>query len=167
MCTFSPFLRTFSSPINMLDPIWSGSAGKHIGQKQAGWFLHTGLLLYRIHLAKTWHNQPELMQILAGFAQYYPGCLWKNGTESESRKLVAGWLRPARNWAWWFMHTSSLPDQMHLAKPWPGHPDRIWVSFAQYGRCLFEKNGAEMDARNRIRRILSGPILAARWLQWP
>ena len=37
--------------------------------------------------------------IWAGFSQYYPGRLWKNGAESESGKLVAGRLRPARNLA--------------------------------------------------------------------
>ena len=42
-------------------------------------------------------DQPELNRIRAGFTQYYPGRLWKNGTESESGKLVAGRLRPARN----------------------------------------------------------------------
>ena len=42
-------------------------------------------------------TQPEQNRIRAGFAQYYPGCLWKNGTDSESGKLVAGRLRSARN----------------------------------------------------------------------
>ena len=42
-----------------------------IGQKRAGWFLHTGLLPDHIHLAKTWHNQRELNWIRVGFAQYY------------------------------------------------------------------------------------------------
>ena len=41
-------------------------------------------------------TQPELNQIRPGFAQYYPGCLWKNGTESESGKLVAGRLCSAK-----------------------------------------------------------------------
>ena len=49
-----------------------------------------GLLTDRIRLAKTWHSQPELNRTRAGFAQYYPGHLWKNGTESESGKLVRG-----------------------------------------------------------------------------
>ena len=44
-------------------------------------------------------TQPELNWIRAGFAQDYLGCLWKNETESESGKLVAGRLRPARNQA--------------------------------------------------------------------
>ena len=69
----------------MLDPIciraeWLGSTG----QKWAGWFLHIGLLPGRICLSKIWHNQPELNQIWAGFAQYYPGLLWKKETEAES-----------------------------------------------------------------------------------
>ena len=98
--------------------------------QRTGWFWHTGLLPDRIRLAKSWHYQPELNRIRAGFAQYCPGSLWKNGTKSESGKLVAGRLRPARNRARWFLYTSLLPDQMCLAKPWPGHPDRIRVGFA-------------------------------------
>ena len=50
------------------------------------------------------------------FAQFDPARLWKNASESENAKLVAGWLRSARNRARWFLHTGLLPDQMHLAK---------------------------------------------------
>ena len=42
-------------------------------------------------------SQNYVIRIRAGFAQYYLGRLWKNETESESGKLVAGRLRPARN----------------------------------------------------------------------
>ena len=41
----------------------------------------------------------ELNQIWAGFAQYDPERLWKHATESESQKLVAGWVHPAKNQA--------------------------------------------------------------------
>ena len=111
-------------------------------------------------------SQPELNWISAGFAQYYPGCLWKNGTAFESWKLVAGQLHPARNWARWFLHTSLLPDQMHLAKPRPGHPDGTWVSFAQCDLCLLWKNGAETKQMWEVWSgiiILSSPNLAAPW----
>ena len=101
--------------------------------------MHTGLLLDWICLANTWHSRPEPNRILPGFAQYDPGCLWKNAIESESEKLVAGWLHSPRNRAWWFLHTGLLLDQMHLAKTWPGHPDQVWVSFAQYGPGLLWK----------------------------
>ena len=78
--------------------IWSGSAGKH--WPETGWMILAQCLLQdQIRSAETWHNQPELNRIQAGFAHYYPGRLWKNGTESESQKLVVGWLLPARNWA--------------------------------------------------------------------
>ena len=60
-----------------------------IGQKRVGWFLLTGLLPDRIHLAKTWHRHPELTRIRAGFAQYDPSCLWTTANVSESGKLVA------------------------------------------------------------------------------
>ena len=36
-------------------------------------------------------------RIRAGFAQHDPGRLWKNATQSESGKLVAGRLRSAKN----------------------------------------------------------------------
>ena len=101
--------------------------------------------------AKTWHNQPELNRIRS---------VLHNVIRDVCGKLEAGRLRPARNWARWFLDTSLLPDQMRLAKPWPG---RIRAGFAQYDPCLLRKNGAETDAGSWIRHILSGPIVAARW----
>ena len=77
-------------------------------------------------------------------------------------KLVAGRLRPARNRARWFLHTTELASRPDvLDKPWPGHPDRIQVGFVQYDPCLLWKNGTETDAENRIRHIRSGPMF---WL---
>ena len=38
-----------------------------------------------------------------------------------------------QNWAQWFLHTSWLPDQMHLAKTWPDHPDWIQAGFCITG----------------------------------
>ena len=76
--------------------------------------MHTGLPPDRTRLATTCKSQPELNRIRAGFA---PGRLWKNATKSESGKMVAGRLRPARNRARRFLHTDLLPDQIHLAKP--------------------------------------------------
>ena len=82
-------------------------------------------------------SQPEPNQIQPGFAQYDLGHLWKNTTEPESGKLVVGWLHSAGNWAWWFLHTGLLLDQMCLAQIWPGHPDQC---FMQYGPGLLWKN---------------------------
>ena len=173
LCSLSLSLSLSLSIIIIYIPSKHAGSNSHhldwlrsIGRKWAGWFLHIGLLPDRICLAKTWHNQPKLNQIQGGFAQYYLGCLWKKGTESESaenEKLVVGQLRPARNLAWWFLHTSLLPNQMCLAKPWPGHPDRIRVSFVQYDPFLLWKNRTEMDAGSRIWHIPSRPIVAARW----
>ena len=42
-------------------------------------------------------SQPEQNRVCAGFAQYYSSRVWKNATESESGKLVAGRLHSARN----------------------------------------------------------------------
>ena len=65
-------------PVNMPDPIRirAGSAGKH--WPEAGRMIPAhrlasgpdpfGLLPDRIPLAQTWHNQPELNRIWAGFA---------------------------------------------------------------------------------------------------
>ena len=78
--------------------IWFTSSPDQLGstgQKRAEWFLHTSLLTDQVHLDKTWHSQPELNWIWAGFAQYYPGRLWKNRTKSESLKLVACRLHSA------------------------------------------------------------------------
>ena len=60
---------------------------KGIGPKQARWCI--SLLPDQICLVQTWHSQPEPNQKWAGFAQYDPGCLWKNAVESENGKLVA------------------------------------------------------------------------------
>jgi len=102
---------------------WLGS----IGQKQAWWFLHISLLPGQIHLAKTWHSEPEPNRIQAGFAH----CdLWKIATESENGKQVAGQLHSAR----------TRPDDSHTpACLWtrciwlkPDQTIQIRSSFAQY-----------------------------------
>ena len=43
-------------------------------------------------MAQSEHSRPEPARVWAGFAQFDLGCLWKNATESESWKLVAGQL---------------------------------------------------------------------------
>ena len=134
-----------------------------LAQKWAGWFLHTGFLPDRIHLTKMWHSQPESNWIWPGFAQCDLDSLWENTTESKSEKLVVGWLLSARNWAKWFLRTGLLLDQMHLSQTWPGHPDLIRVSFAQYGPGFLWKNGTKSDVGSWIQHIRSGPILAVCW----
>ena len=108
-------------------------------QKPAQWFLHTGLLSLsdRIHSAKTCQSQPEPNWIRAGFAQYYSGCLRKNGTKSESGKPVVGWLHSARkNRAQWFWHTDLLPDKMRLAKTQPGRHTFYIIYIYIYIYCI-------------------------------
>ena len=129
-----------------------------IGQKWAGWFLHIGLLPDRICLAKTWHSQPELNWIWAGFVQYDPGHIWKNGTKSKSGKLVVG-QKPGQMIP--EHHLVSGPDA--FGQTLTGHLDWIWVSFAQCDPCFLWKNGAETDAGSRIQHIPSGLILTAHW----
>ena len=79
----------------------------------------------QIHLAKTSHSQPEPNQIRPGFAQYDLGHLWKNTTESQSGKLVAGWLRSNRNWVWWFFGKAE-PNWMWEVRS--GTYDPVWFS---------------------------------------
>ena len=80
----------------MPDPIRirAGSARKHRPETgRTGWMI-LGLPDW-IRLATTWHNQPELN--LTDFVLYYPGRLWKNGTESKCGKPAAGRLHTTRN----------------------------------------------------------------------
>ena len=49
-------------------------------------------------------SQPEPNPIRDDFAQYDPGRLWKNATESESGKVEEGRLRSVGNRARWFLH---------------------------------------------------------------
>ena len=149
-------------PINNWDPIRIrfGSAGKRwpeAGRMFLARRLASGPGPFGQSLTQTARTKLDLgwfCTILSGIS----------GTESESGKLAAGRLRPARNRAGWFPFASLLPDQMRLAKPWPDHPDRIWVGSAQYDLCLLWKNGAETDAGSWIQHIRYGPILAACWL---
>ena len=67
--------------------------------------------------------------------------------KTEPSLKVGNWLRSARNRARWFLHTGLLPDQMRLAKTWPGHPDRIRVGFVHYDPSLLYKNGTESICR--------------------
>ena len=55
-------------------------------------------------------------------------------------------------------HRLAFPEQMCLAKPSPGHPDRIRVGFAQYDLCLLWKNGPETDARWPLMAIKGFPV---------
>ena len=77
----------------------------------------------------------------AAWTKSDPGwcCTILSGTTTEEWHRV--WQsETGRNRARWFLLTSLLPDQMHLTRPWPGHPDRIRVGFAQYDPCLLWKN---------------------------
>ena len=101
-----------------------------------------------------WLKSDTVSQNWTGFAQYYLGRLWKNGIKSESGKLVAGWLHPARNRARRFLCTGLLPHKMRLVKAWPGHPDQIQVGFAQYDSLIYAFSG-KMELK-WIREVGSG-----------
>ena len=106
-------------PVNMPHP---NCIQPRSAQKWAQCILHTGLLLNWICLAKMWYAHPEPNRI---WAQHDPGQVWKwetcNGLDAF-----------CQNWGRRFLHTRSLPDQMHLAKTWPGYPGQIQAGFAQY-----------------------------------
>ena len=104
---------------------------------------------------KNWHNQPELSRIRAGLAQYYPGRLWKNGTESESGKLVAGRLRPARKRGQVMPahRLASRPDTFGQTMTRPSRSDPGWFCTVWPLPSLKKKNGTETDAGSRIRHI--------------
>ena len=84
--------QSWPSKHDGFDPDRLGS----ISQNPAWWYLRTSLHPDWICEAKTWHSQPQPNWIRAGFAQYDPGFLWKNTTESESGKLVRGQYCSAR-----------------------------------------------------------------------
>ena len=58
-----------NNPVNVSDPICiqAGLAGEHWSERWARRFLHIDFVPDQIHLAKIWHNQPELNLIQAGF----------------------------------------------------------------------------------------------------
>ena len=113
-------------PVNMLDLIctWSRMAWKH--WPEVGPMILAHWLASRSDLFDQNLTQPARTQLHLGW--FYtirsgPSVLWKNATESENGKLVAGWWHSARNRAQWFLHTSLLPDKMPWPNTWPGHPD--------------------------------------------
>ena len=141
------------------DPNWLGN----IGQKQAEWFLHSGLLPDRIHWSKTWYSQPEPNHIQAGCAQYGLGHLWKNTTKSESGKLVAGQLHSARTGpsdsctpaCFWTRPIWPKPDQAIQIRSGPILHSVVWAFFARMEPNWMQEVGSGI--------YMIQPNLAARW----
>ena len=121
------------------------------------------LFLDWVHLAKTRHSQTEPNRIQAGFAQYYPGCLWKNRTKSESGKLVAGRLSSTRTRPDDFCTVACFQTRCIWPKPRPGRPDWMWAGFRQYDPGHLWKNRTESDTGSWIWHVQSRPILATCW----
>ena len=123
-CTFIHLYSPAKHARSDLHPIHIG-----FGHKRAWRFLHIGLLPERILLAKTWQSA-RTKSDPAWFCTecselYMEECnrvwKWKNGS---------GPVVFCQNRAQGFLHISLLPDQMHLAKTWPGrhsrsNPDRF------------------------------------------
>ena len=124
-------------PVNMPDPIRirSGSAWKHCPEARSGPDDSCTPACFRTGSVWPKHNQPELNRLRAGLAQYYPGRLWKNGTESESGKLVAGRLCSASE--------SFTPACLRTRFIWPKPDQATRTGFAQQNHDpgLHWKNG--------------------------
>ena len=127
------------------------------------------------------NSQPEPNRIRAGFAQYDPGRLWQNATESERGKLVAGRL--------WKNATESESGKLvagRLNSGRTGHDDfgtracfrtgSVWPNHDQASRSDPGRFCTNMiravfgiTETNRMRKVgsdiimRSGPILAAHW----
>ena len=120
------------------DPSWLGS----VGQRQAGWFLHTGLLPDQIHLAPKPDSLADPNRIRAGFARYDLGeRSWVWNWETDSRPVVFQ--------ARWFRFTSLLSVQIRLGKTWPSRfdPDQFCVLWSR----------PSLEEQNQIRCEESDP----------
>ena len=122
-------------------PIWIGSEVLARSRPSDSSRSHTGLLSDRICLAKTRHCQVDPDRIWAGFAQYDPGHLWENATESESGKLVAGRLCSAsESFTPACLRTRCIwpkPDQATQIRSGPVDPLLImtaWCTVSCYGK---------------------------------
>ena len=118
--------------VNLPDPIHVQSRSDRKYWSKTGWIIFAYQLASGPDpLGESLIQSARTKSDLGWFSHCEPGHPWKNVTEFESGKLVAGQLDSATNWAQWFLHTGVLPDQMSLSKTWPGHPDWIQASFAQ------------------------------------
>ena len=147
-----------SVPVNITDPIRirSGLAGKL--WPEAGWMI----LAHRLasgpdpfgqnvtQSARTKSDPGWFRTILSRTSVEERNQFWKLETG-------AGRFRSVRNRAQRFLHTSLLPDQMCLAKPWPCRPSRsdpgqfgtIW-SMAFFLFFFSKTKVTEMDAGSQI-----------------
>ena len=131
------FHEWFINLVNMPDPIRirSGSAGMHwpeAGRMVLAQWLASGPDPFGQNLTQPARTKPDPGWFCTILSQYYPGHLWNNGTESQSGKLVAGQLRPARNRARWFLHTGLRPDAFSqtLTRPSRWDPGRFCTKWS-------------------------------------
>ena len=108
---------------------------------------------------KTSHSLPEQNQIWAGISQYDLGHLWKNATESENGKLVAGQLHSARTGPGDYCTLACFWTRCIWPKP---YPCTIWLPLHNMIQTFFKR----MEP-NQMQKVGSGQILAACWLWWP
>ena len=106
------------NPVNILDPIQISSGA--LARSRSDSSCTPVCFRTRSFWPKP-DSQPEPNWFQAGFAQYRRKL--PSGRKLPSLK-VENWLWAQTSWnqAWQFLHTGLLPDQMHLAKTWPGHP---------------------------------------------
>ena len=135
-------------PVNMPDliRIWSRLAQKH--WPEAGPIILAHRLASGPDPSSIWSkpdtvSQNQIKSRLVLHSMIRAIC----GRNQQSFETGSRLMALCQNQAWWFLHTGLLPDEIHLAKTWPGHPDQIWVGFAQYDLGLLWKNGTKLDAR--------------------
>ena len=131
--------------------------------RQAGWVLHTSLLLDQICLAKSWHNQPELNWIWAGFAYiyilYYPGHLSKNTTESQKWETSSGPVVSCQK------PSPMIPAHQHASRPecvWPDPDQAIQIRSGLVLHSMAHAFFGKMELK-RMWEVRSSMILAAHW----
>ena len=139
-------------PVNIMDPICirSGLAGKHwpeAGRMILAHRLASGPDPFGQNVtqsARTKSDPGWFRTILSGTSVEERNQFWKLETG-------AGRFRSVRNRAQRFLHTSLLPDQMCLAKPWPCRPSRPDLGrFCTIWYMAFLEKVTETDARSRI-----------------
>ena len=144
----------------MSDPIRirSGSGWKH--WLEAGWMVLAHQLASRPdpfgqNLTQSARTKPDpgwFCTVLSGTSVEVWNWVWKWETGSGP---VVSCRKPGQ-----MIPAHQLPDQMCLAKPWPGHPDQIRVGFAQCDPCLLWKTELKW-----MREVRSGVYYQAQfWL---
>ena len=130
-------------PVNMPDPICIQSVSARKCWPEVGWMILAHQLAFGPDLSGQNLNQSVRTRyrlVLHNMIRAVCGRTQPSLKVGNWKQAGCVLLEPGP------MITSLLSDQMHLAKTWPGHPDWIQASFAEYDPGLLWKNGSELDA---------------------